>query len=183
MLCGPGKVQETLACPNHQIPLTQDMCIEACVCSAILHGSETWEPNCCPPCRNDCAMIRWICGIKDRDLIHSASLLLKFGIQDITSVRRCRRISWYGYVPRATSCFKSITNFPLPSTKMKGWPCKTWSECVKTDIYKCGLASIKPLDIYAWRAGVRHSLVLPTPLNGHGQHLDLKWIWLNGWIA
>ena len=40
---------------------------------------------------------------------------------------------------------------------------KTWSECVKMVVNKCGLAGVDPLDRDAWRAGVRHSLVLPTP--------------------
>ena len=34
--------------------------------------------------RNDCAMIRWICGIKDRDEIFSGSRLQKLGIEDIS---------------------------------------------------------------------------------------------------
>ena len=34
---------------------------------------------------------------------------------------------------------------------------------VKTDVNKCGLAGVDPQDRDAWRAGVRHSLVLPTP--------------------
>ena len=67
---------------------------------------------------------------------------------------------------RATCCIKSITNFPLSGTRKKGRPRKTWSECVKTDIDKCGLASISPLNRDSWRTGAWHSLVQPTPLNG-----------------
>ena len=66
----------------------------------------------------------------------------------------------------ATSCIKSITNFPLLGTRKKVGPRKIWSECVKTVIDKCGLAGVNPLDRDSWRAVVRHSLVLPTPLNG-----------------
>ena len=62
--------------------------------------------------------------------------------------------------------FKSVTNFPLPGTRKKGRPWKTWSECVKTDVDRCGLVGIDPLDRDAWKAGVWHSLVLPTPYNG-----------------
>ena len=71
---------------------------------------------------------------------------------------------WYGHVQRATSCIKSITNFLIPGTKKKGRPRKTWTwlECEKTDVNKCGLAGVDPLDRDAWRASVRHSLVLPT---------------------
>ena len=38
-------------------------------------------------------MIRWICGIKDRDEIPSGSRLQKLGNEDITSVLRLRRLS------------------------------------------------------------------------------------------
>ena len=43
---------------------------------------------------------------------------------------------------------------------------KTWSECVKTDVSKCGLAGIVPQDRDAWITGDRHGLALPTPCNG-----------------
>ena len=60
----------------------------------------------------------------------------------------------------------------LPAIQMvwpyrkKGRPWKTWSECVKTDINMCSLGGINPHDRDAWRAGVRHRLVLSTPWNG-----------------
>ena len=48
----------------------------ACVRSAMLHGCETWGPN-APDLqrlrRNDRAMIRWICGIKERDEVGRAA--------------------------------------------------------------------------------------------------------------
>ena len=72
---------------------------------------------------------------------------LKF--QSFTLVLRCRRLSWYSQIQWAMSCIKSITNFPR-------------SECVKTDVNKCGLAGIDPQDRDAWRVGVQHSLVLQT---------------------
>ena len=69
-----------------------------------------------------------------------------------------------GHVQRATYCIKSITNFQIPSTRKKGRPQKTWSECVKIDVNESGLAGVDPLDRDAWRAGVQHSLV-PVSLN------------------
>ena len=136
------------------------------VCLAMLHGSETWgtkEPELRQLHCNDRAMICWICGIKGRDETSSASLLQKLDIKDITLVLRCRRLRWYGHVQRATSFIISIKNFQMPCTRKKGRPRKTWFECVNTDVNKCGLASVDPFDRDAWRAGVRHSLVLPTP--------------------
>ena len=49
-------------------------------------------------------------------------------------------------------------------------------------ITKCGLAGVDPLDRDAWRTGVRHILVLPLPHRmGHEQHINLRWIWMDGW--
>ena len=45
-------------------------------------------------------------------------------------------------------------DFPIPGTKKKWRPRNKWSECAKTDIIKCGLTGIDPLDRDAWRAGV-----------------------------
>ena len=128
-------------------------------------GDQIKEPELRQLCCNDHAMIHWICGIKDRDKAPSASLLQKLYIKDIISALHCRRLRWYGHVQRARSFMKSITNFQIPCTRKKGRPRKTWSECVETDANKCGLAGVYTLNRDAWRAGVRHSLVLPTPWN------------------
>ena len=145
---------------KHLSPRIRGKVYEAWVRSAMLHSSETWGLK--DPQLHDHTMIRWICGIKDRDETPSASLLQKLGTEDITSVLRCRRFRCYGQVQRATSCIKSITKLPLPSTRKKGRPQKTWSECVKTDVNMYGLAGVDPLDRDAWIAGVRHSLLLPA---------------------
>ena len=147
---------------KHLSPRIRGKVYEVWVRSAMLHSSETWGPK--NPQLHDHTMIRWICGIEDRDETPSVSLLQKLGTEDITSVLRCRQFRCYGQVQRATSCIKSITNFPLPSTRKKGRPQKTWSECVKkSDVNMSVLAGIDPLDRDAWIAGVRHSLLLPFP--------------------
>ena len=168
--------------------LTHKICgkvYEACVRSVMLHGSETWGPKECELqqlCRKDHAMIHWISAIKNRDETSSASLLQKLNIEDITLVLRCRRLRWYGHVQWATSCIKSITNFQIPSTRKKGSPWKTWFECVMSDVNKCGLAGIDPLDRDAWRAVFNIAWCCQPHRMGHGQHLNLKWVWMDGWI-
>ena len=115
----------------------------------MLNGSETWgpkEPELRQLHRNDRAMIRWICGIKDRDETPSDSLLQKRDIEDVTTALRCRRLGQNGHVQRATSCIKSITNFQISGTRKNERPRRTWSECVKTDVKECGLAGVDPLD-------------------------------------
>ena len=138
----------------------------ACASSAMLHGSEAGgpkEPELWQLHLNDGAMTHCICGIKDREKTSLPSLLHKLDITDIISVLHCWRLRWYGHVQWATSCINSITNFQSPSFWNKGMPWKTWSECVKMNVSNCGLAGIDPLDRDAWRASVRHSLLLPTP--------------------
>ena len=83
-----------------------------------------------------------------------------FSLHDI-----CWKTGWHLECQRAESCIKSITNYPIPGTRKQGRPRETWSECVKTDVSNCGLAGVDPQDRAAWRAGVRHSLVLPIPWN------------------
>ena len=149
---------------RHLSPRIRGKVYESCVRSAMLHGSETCGPKDQEQRRlhrNDRAMICLICGIKDVERTPSALLLQKLGIEDITSVLRCRRLRWHGHVQWATSCIKSITNFPLPGTKKKWRHRKSWSECVKTDVNSCGLAGVDPVDRDSWRACVQHSLVLP----------------------
>ena len=151
MLCGLGKVHETLACPNHQIPLTQDKCqgVRACVCSAMLHHSKTWgakEPETATaplqcPCHDPLDLWHQIQGLNTLSFTTT-----EIGIEEITPVFHCHRLRWYGYVQRATSCIISITHFPLPDTRKKGRPCKTWSDRVKTDVGNCGLEGVNSLD-------------------------------------
>ena len=154
---------------RHLSPEIRGKVYVTCIRSAMIHGSETWGPKeheLWQLRRNDCAIMCWICGIKDTDETPSTSLLQKLDIKDITSVPRCWRLRWYGHVEWAMSCVQSIPNFRIPGTRKKGRPQKTWSECMKTDVNKCGLAGIDPLERDAWRTSVWHSLVLPTPLNG-----------------
>ena len=73
-----------------------------------------------------------------------------------------RMIYSNGHDQRPTYFINSIATFPIP--RKQGRPRKTWSECVKTDVSNCGLAGVDPQDRDACRVGVRHSLVLPTPI-------------------
>jgi len=117
-------------------PGFQTKVFTACVQSTMLHGSETWAPNASDLQRlrrNDCAMIRWICGAKLEDEISSAVLHQKLDLDEITAVVRTRRLRWYGHVQRATSCISSITRLGLPGTRDRGRPRKTWSARVRNE--------------------------------------------------
>ena len=82
----------------------------AFVRSVMLHGGETWAPSTLDLqrlCRNDRAMVRWICGVKLHDKTPIDALYAKLGIQDVTDALCSRRLRWYGHVPRATSWINS----------------------------------------------------------------------------
>ena len=147
---------------------TRGKVFNACVHSALLHGSETWAPT-APDLkrlrRNDRSMVRWICGVKNDDEVSSDSFCAMLGVQEVTAALRTRRLRWYGHVARSSSSINSITSMTIPSARRR--PKKTWSECVKTDMKMCGLDSIDPLNREALGLGVRHSsYLLPTPVPG-----------------
>ena len=141
-----------------------------CLCSALLHGSETWAPT-APDLqrlrRKDRSMVYWICGVRDGDKVSADTLCAMLGVQEVTAALRTRRLRWYGHVARSSSCINSITSMTIPSARGRGRPKKTWSECVKADMKMCSLGSIDPLNREAWGLGVRHSShLLPTPVPG-----------------
>ena len=143
----------------------------ACVRSAMLHGSETWAPKAEDIQilrRNDRAMIRWMCGVKIGDEVSSAALLARLGLEEITSVLRSRRLRWHGHVARATGCIHTVMD-PLADSKGRGRgrPPKSWRECVRGDIMESGLSSTDPMNRAAWRAGIRAARLLPTPIDGN----------------
>ena len=154
---------------RHLSPKIRGNVYEAGVRSAMLHGSETWGPNAADLQRlrrNDRSMIRWICGVNERDEIPSDDLLLKLGICDIVMVLRKRRLNWYGHVQRATSSIKTVAAVRVPGGNRRGRPRKSWKECVQDDLKTLGLTEEATQDRDAWRLAVRRSLVAPTPQRG-----------------
>ena len=72
--------------------------------SSMLHGTETWpmtSDTLHRLCRNDRAMIRWICGVKPSDHPSKDNLHAKLGICDLAVLVRERRLRWFGHVMRS----------------------------------------------------------------------------------
>ena len=72
--------------------------------SSMLHGTETWPMTSAALhrlCRNDRAMIRWICGVKPSDDPSMDELHAKLGICDLAILVRERRLRWFGHVMRS----------------------------------------------------------------------------------
>ena len=74
---------------------TRGKVFNACVRSALLHGSETWAPT-APDLQqlrqNDRSMVRWICRVRDDDEVSSDSLCAMLGVQEVTAALRTRRL-------------------------------------------------------------------------------------------
>ena len=116
-------------------------------------------------CRDDRAMIRWICGTKDSGETPSVSPLQKLGIEDITAVLCSRRF-------RSFQICHILTEPRHYKTRR---PRKSWSECVKTDARECVLSGVDPQD------RERHGELVPDVTwcyrphwMEHGQHPNLK---------
>ena len=105
----------------------------------MLHGTETWPMTSAALhrlCRNDRAMIRWICGVKPSDDPSMDELHAKLGICDLAILVRERRLRWFGHVMRSNGEINRVRSRPVPGRKGPGRPKKTWEECVKQDLRK-----------------------------------------------
>ena len=137
--------------------------------SSMLHGTETWPMTSAALhrlCRNDRAMIRWICGVKPSDDPSMDELHAKLGICDLAILVRERRLRWFGHVMRSNGEINRVRSRPVPGRKGPGRPKKTWEECVKQDLKECGLSEAGTQDRLSWRSSVKNSRQEPTPSNG-----------------
>ena len=85
--------------PKHVSLRTRGKVFNACVHSALLHGSETWAPT-APDlqrlCRNGRSMVCWICGVRDNAEVSADTLFAMSGAQEVTAALHTRRLRWYG---------------------------------------------------------------------------------------
>ena len=89
-------------------------------------------------------MVRWICGVKLNDEVPTVSLYNKLGITEVSDALRSKRLRWYGHATRATSCTNATMNMTLPSTRGRGRPRKSWSDCINSDLKECCLGNTSP---------------------------------------
>ena len=136
--------------------------------SSMLHGTETWPMTSATLhrlCRNNRAMISWICGVKPSDNPSMDDLHAKLAICDLVVLVRERRLRWLGHVMHSNSEINRVRSRPVPGRKGPGRPKKTWDECVKQDLKACGLSEAGTQDIVSWRSSVKNSRQEPTPSN------------------
>ena len=169
--CAWGKFRENLPLLTSK-PVPFDLrgrLFSSNVRSSMLHGTETWPMTSAALhrlCRNDRAMIRWICGVKPSDDPSMDELHAKLGICDLAILVREHRLRWFGHVMRSNGEINRVRSRPVPGSKGPGRPKKTWEECVKQDLKVCGLSETGTQDRLSWRSSVKNSRQEPTPSNG-----------------
>ena len=169
--CAWGKFRENLPLlTSKPVPFyLRGRLFSSNVRSSMLHGTETWPMTSAALhrlCRNDRAMIRWICGVKPSDDPSMDELHAKLGICDLAILVRERRLRWFGHVMRSNGEINRVRSRPVPGRKGPGRPKKTWEECVKQDLKVCGLSEAGTQDRLSWRSSVKNSRQEPTPSNG-----------------
>ena len=158
--CAWGKFRENLPLLTSK-PVPFDLrgrLFSSNVRSSMLHGTETWPMASAALhrlCRNDRAMIRWICGVKPSDDPSMDELHAKLGICDLAILVRERRLRWFGHVMRSNGEINRVRSRPVPGRKGPGRPKKTWEECVKQDLKVCGLSEAGTQDRLSWRSSVK----------------------------
>ena len=93
----------------------------------LLYASKDWAPtveNVNKLQRNDRAMIRWICNVRLKHRVSSASLLEKLCITDIKSAVRYNKLRWYGHMQRNKGCIRHVANMVVEGSHSCGRPKK-----------------------------------------------------------
>ena len=166
-----GKFRELLPLlTDRDLPLKlKGSLFSSVVRSSMLHATETWPMSSAALhrlCRNDRAMIRWMCGVKLADKPSTEEMHKKLDLCDLAVVIRQRRLRWFGHVMRSSSEINRVRTMPIPGKRGPGHPRKTWDECVKLDLTVCGLSASTTGDIPLWRSSVKNCRLEPTPQRG-----------------
>ena len=167
-----GKFRELLPLlTSRDLPFkTKGRLYSSCVRGAMLHATETWalsSPDLHRLCRNDRAMIRWICGVKLVDDPSMDELHSKLGLFDLAVIVRERRLRWFGHVMRSRGEIKRVRKMTIANSKRpQGGQKKNWYQCVKQDLEVLGLSEETTQDRDLWRSAVKKSRLEPTSLSG-----------------
>ena len=92
----------------------------------MLHASETWpltKPNLQRLQRNDRAMIRQICNVRQQDIVttRSKELLVRLGIEDLDLILMERRLRWYGHVERSSGAVETAFDIQVDGKRGRAW--------------------------------------------------------------
>ena len=121
-------------------------------------------------------MIRWICSAKLRDKVPSEELISQLGLGSIENVLRCGLLRWYGHVQRMDpdTWPRKVDKTIVTGNNPRGYPRKTWLQCIKKDLAVKGLDAslVQNRKEWCWaiysksESGRDNGLVQPP---GHGE--------------
>ena len=120
--------------------------------------------------RNDRAMIRQICNVKQQDIIttRSIELFAQLGIKDLDLILKKRRLRWYGHVEHSNSAVKTACDIQVDGKCGPRRPKMTWKQLTERDCREWKLSAIDPHDRHTWRSGVRSAMRAASQLPGRG---------------
>ena len=161
--CAWGKFRENLPLLTSK-PVPFDLrgrLFSSNVRSSMLHGTETWPMTSNALhrlCRNDRAMIRWICGVKPLDDPSMDDLHAKLGICNLAVLVRERRLRWFGHVMRSNGEINRVRSRPVPGRKGPGLldgrrrlKMSAWSKIWKCVVYLRPALRIECRGDHLWR--------------------------------
>ena len=164
----------TILTSLHLSDKTRGHVYSSCVCSTMLHASETWPLTKKNLQRNDRAMIRQICSIKPEDVatVRSSELLAKLELEDLDLILRERRLRWFGHVERCSGAIRTACDIQIDGRQGAGRPKLTWKKLTERDCRQWKLTTVDPQERSTWRSGVRSAMRAASQLPGKG-HTDV----------
>jgi len=92
--------------------------------------------------RTEMSMIRWMCGIKLNERKKSEELRELLGLEPVSLTIKQSRLRWFGHVERKddNDWVKHCITWEVEGIRQRGYPKKTWWDCVKNDMESLGLS-------------------------------------------
>ena len=170
---------------SHHLSFKTRGCVySSCVRSAMLHASETYtltKPNPQRLQRNDRAMIRQICKVRQQEIVTTRSneLLVRLGIEDLDLILKERRLRWYGHVERSSGAVKTAFDIQVDGKRGPGRPKMTWKQLTGSNFREWKLSAINPHDRRTWRSGVRSAMRAASQPSGRGPLIWMLPLYVN----
>jgi len=81
------------------------------------------------------SMIRWMCGVKLNERKKSEELRELLGLEPVSLIKKSR-LRWFGHVERKgdNDWVKRCITWEVEGIRQRGYPKKTWWDCVKNDM-------------------------------------------------
>ena len=124
-----------------------------------------FKPNLKHLQRNDKAMIRQICKVKQQNIVttRSSELLARLGIEDLDLILKERRLRWYGHVECSNGAVKTAFDLQIERKHGPGRPKMTERDCREWKFL-----AVRPHDRHTRRSGVRSAMPAASQLPGRG---------------